>query len=56
LSLFFTIELGDGHYWINEPNLVIDFPLRIIGDEKNPSHVVIGEFPFFNTILIILSS
>jgi len=36
-----TIELGDGHYWINEEDLVIDFPLRIIGDEKDPTHVVV---------------
>merc|ERR1712066_516193 len=34
-----TIELGDGHYWINEEELVINFPLRIIGDEKDSSHV-----------------
>jgi len=36
-----TIELGDGHYWVNESELSINFPLRIIGDEKDPSHVVI---------------
>jgi len=35
------IELGDGHYWINEPEIEVNFPLRIIGDEKDPSHVVI---------------
>ena len=34
-------ELGDGHYWINEPELVIKIPLRLIGDEKDPTHVVI---------------
>ena len=34
-------ELGDGHYWVNEPKLTIDFPLRIVGDEKDPSHVII---------------
>ncbi len=36
-----TIELGDGHYWINDLELFINNPLRIIGDEKDPSHVVI---------------
>jgi Right handed beta helix region len=36
-----TIELGDGHYWINDPGLSITFPIRIIGDESDPSHVVI---------------
>lgn len=36
-----TIELGDGHYWIHSPGLSVDFPLRIIGDENNPSHVVL---------------
>ncbi len=35
------IELGDGHYWLNDHNIVIDYPLRIIGDEKDPSHVVV---------------
>jgi len=43
-----TIELGDGHYWINESTLQVDFPLRIIGDEKDPSHVIIE---FGGTIL-----
>jgi len=36
-----TIELGDGHYWVNEPGLSVDFPLRFVGDENDPSHVVI---------------
>jgi len=36
-----TLELGDGHYWVQEPGLLIDFPLRIIGDENDPSHVVL---------------
>ncbi len=35
------IELGDGHYWLNDQNLIINHPLRIIGDEKDPSHVVV---------------
>jgi len=36
-----TIELGDGHYWLNDPEVFVKCPLRIIGDEKDPSHVVI---------------
>jgi len=36
-----TIELGDGHYWVQYPGLVVDIPLRIIGDEVDPSHVVV---------------
>ena len=36
-----TIELGDGHYWVKEPGLKINVPLRIVGDEKDPSHVTI---------------
>ena len=36
-----TIELGDGHYWINDPEVHVDVPLRIIGDEKDPNHVVV---------------
>lgn len=57
---FSSIELGDGHYWINDPNLVIDFPLRIIGDEKDPSHVVVGKcydclsLLFHESILILI--
>jgi hypothetical protein len=42
-----SIELGDGHYWVNDPGLVIDVPLRFLGDEDDPSHVVVelsGEF------------
>ena len=35
-----TIELADGHFWVNE-DLNISIPLRIIGDENNPSHVVV---------------
>ena len=35
------IELADGHYWVKEPGLNIDIPLRIIGDEKDPTHVTI---------------
>ena len=36
-----SLELGDGHYWIKDPGLSIDKPLRIVGDENDPSHVVI---------------
>ncbi|KAL7565038.1 hypothetical protein ACA910_020749 [Epithemia clementina (nom. ined.)] len=35
-----SIELGDGHYWVTE-DLVISEPIRIVGDEHNPSHVVV---------------
>lgn len=35
-----TIELGDGHYWINS-DIVVDKPLRLIGDENNPSNVLV---------------
>jgi hypothetical protein len=33
-------ELSDGHYWQNS-DLIIDKPLRFVGDENNPSNVVI---------------
>jgi len=33
--------LGDGHYFINDSGLVIDKPLRIVGDENDPAHVVL---------------
>mmetsp|Transcript_7652 Transcript_7652/g.22422 ORF Transcript_7652/g.22422 Transcript_7652/m.22422 type:complete len:1551 (+) Transcript_7652:1-4653(+) len=36
-----TIELGDGHYWVNDPGIIVDKPLRFVGDENNPSNVVI---------------
>lgn len=26
---------------MNDQNIVVDYPLRIIGDEKDPSHVVV---------------
>jgi len=35
-----TIELGDGHYWLND-GLDIDVPLRIVGDERDPTNVVL---------------
>jgi len=34
-------ELGDGHYWVNEPGLAINVPLKLVGDEQNASNVVI---------------
>lgn len=33
--------MGDGHYFINDSGLVIDKPLRIVGDENDPAHVVL---------------
>ncbi|KAG7368541.1 hypothetical protein IV203_031284 [Nitzschia inconspicua] len=36
-----TIELSDGHYYINEPGLIVDKPLKLVGDENNPANVVI---------------
>lgn len=33
-------ELGDGHYWAND-DLIIDFPLRFVGDENNAGNVVV---------------
>jgi hypothetical protein len=35
-----TIELGDGHYWINE-DVIIDHPICFVGDEEDPSNVVV---------------
>lgn len=34
-------ELGDGHYWINDPGLDINVPIRFLGDEDDPSHVIL---------------
>ncbi|CAB9516050.1 PHOTOPERIOD-INDEPENDENT EARLY FLOWERING 1 [Seminavis robusta] len=36
-----TIEFSDGHYWVSQPGLSIDFPLKLVGDENNASNVVI---------------
>eukprot|EP00804_Cyclotella_cryptica_P000370 CCRYP_008690-RB/>CCRYP_008690-RB protein AED:0.12 eAED:0.19 QI:0/0.90/0.83/1/0.90/0.91/12/164/2166 len=36
-----SIELGDGHYWINDPGLEINVPIRFLGDEDDPSHVIL---------------
>ena len=35
-----TIELGDGHYWVTE-DMDVRVPIRIVGDEHNPGHVVV---------------
>ena len=35
-----TIELADGHYWVTE-DMIVSIPIRLIGDEHNPSHVVV---------------
>jgi parallel beta-helix repeat protein len=35
------IELADGHYWVNEPGLEVTVPLKFVGDENDPSHVII---------------
>lgn len=37
---YFCSELSDGHYWQNS-DLLITKPLRLIGDENNPSNVVV---------------
>lgn len=39
--LCFAIELSDGHYWASEAGLIIEKPLRFVGDENNPSNVVV---------------
>ncbi|KAL7499866.1 hypothetical protein ACHAWT_007886 [Skeletonema menzelii] len=36
-----TIELGDGHYFINDPGLIVNCPVRIVGDENEPAHVIL---------------
>jgi len=33
-------ELGDGHYFIND-GLLIDKPIKFVGDEDEPSHVIL---------------
>lgn len=40
MSSFDISELGDGHYWQNS-DLIVDFPVRFIGDEHDPSNVMI---------------
>lgn len=34
-------ELSDGHYYVSEPGLIVDKPLKFVGDENNPANVVI---------------
>lgn len=34
-------ELSDGHYYVSEPGLLVDKPLKLVGDENNPANVVI---------------
>mmetsp|Transcript_27958 Transcript_27958/g.42625 ORF Transcript_27958/g.42625 Transcript_27958/m.42625 type:complete len:2205 (-) Transcript_27958:1535-8149(-) len=36
-----SLEFGDGHYWVDNPGIEINFPLKFVGDEHDPSHVVI---------------
>lgn len=36
-----TIELSDGHYWVSDAGLSFDKPVKLIGDENNPSNVVL---------------
>lgn len=36
-----TKELGDGHYFINDPGLVVDKPIKFVGDEHEPAHVIL---------------
>ena len=36
-----TIELGDGHYFINDPGLLVEKPIRLVGDENEPGHVIL---------------
>jgi len=35
------IELGDGHFWINESDIDISIPIKLVGDEDDPSNVII---------------
>jgi hypothetical protein len=39
-SPFSIPEFGDGHYWQNS-NMLVEVPLRFIGDEDNPSNVIV---------------
>lgn len=33
--------MGDGHYFVNDPGLFVDKPIKIIGDEHEPAHVIL---------------
>lgn len=35
------LELGDGHYFVNDPGLIVNSPVRIVGDENEPAHVIL---------------
>lgn len=35
------VELGDGHYFVNDPGLIVNSLVRIIGDENEPAHVIL---------------
>ena len=37
----FFLELGDGHYFIHDPALIIEKKIRFVGDEHEPAHVVV---------------
>lgn len=36
-----SLELGDGHFWMNDSELEISLPVKLVGDEDDPSNVVI---------------
>jgi hypothetical protein len=36
-----TIELSDGHYYVNDPVLLVEKPIKLVGDENNPANVVV---------------
>eukprot|EP00980_Cylindrotheca_fusiformis_P001315 scaffold333_cov133-Cylindrotheca_fusiformis.AAC.41 len=38
---FRLIELADGHYWVNDPGLIFNKPLKLVGDESNAANVVV---------------
>ena len=37
----FHEELGDGHYFINDPGLIVSKPIKFVGDELEPAHVIL---------------
>lgn len=41
LTSYLPTELSDGHYWVSGQGLAIEKPLKFVGDENNPSNVVI---------------
>jgi parallel beta-helix repeat protein len=34
-------ELSDGHYYVSEPGLMVDKPLKFVGDENNRANVIV---------------